>query len=283
MTIFIHNGIRINEKEPFLVPESRGYRYGDGFFESMKYSNGRLLHSDLHFIRIRKSAMLLKINLPENFNQESLEKQIDEAAKTDDIVNARIRCTIFRESAGLYTPIHSDASVLIEIQKIDTPGYEWNEQGLKLGAFNELTKNSNFTSTIKTNSALTYVMAGIYAKENGYDDCILYNDYGRVAETVASNIFIVSGEFINTPPLSEYCVDGVMRRVVMQLAQAYGYTIQEQPISAISMHAADEIFLTSATRGIRWVEFFEGKRFRNTAAKVIHNLLNKVIPPDVKQ
>ena len=280
MTVYSINGKIIEEGDAFISPESRAYRYGDGFFESMKLSRNILLHSDLHFIRIRKSAMLLKMRLPEGFDQDKLEQWILEAAEKLGTENARVRCTIFRDSPGLYAPIDNLGAVVLEVNKIDDTGYLWNETGLVLGSYKELNKNANFTSTLKTTSALTYVMASIHAKENGYDDCVIFNDLGRVTESINSNIFIVQGEFINTPPLAEYCVDGVMRRVVIQRAEAYGFTVQEQPLSEISLNSAEEIFLSSAVRGIRWVGMFEGKKYRNATAKVLHGLINKGLNPE---
>lgn len=274
------NGKIVAEGDAFIGPESRAYRYGDGFFESMKLSRKILLHSDLHFIRIRKSAMLLKMQLPEGFDQETLEQWINEAADKLETENARVRCTVFRDSAGLYSPIENRCCIVLDVNKTDDPTYLWNEKGLLLGSYKELSKNANFTSTLKTCSALTYVMAAIYAKENGFDDCVILNDLGRVTESISSNIFIVQGEFINTPPLAEYCVDGVMRRVVIQRAEAYGFTVQEHPISEISLNSAEEIFLSSAVRGIRWVGEFEGKKYRNATAKVLHGLINKGLNPE---
>jgi branched-chain amino acid aminotransferase len=92
---------------------------------------------------------------------------------------------------------------------------------------------------------------------------------------VASNLFVVKGEFILTPPISEYCIDGVMRKVVMHLADAYGYSLQERPLSEIDLTSAEEIFTTSATRGIRWVGNFQGKVLKNAVAKVIYDQLTK--------
>jgi branched-chain amino acid aminotransferase len=118
-------------------------------------------------------------------------------------------------------------------------------------------------------------MAGLHAAENNWDDCVIINDSGRIAETVSSNIFTVNGEFINTPPLSEYCVDGVMRKVVMQLAGAYGYSVQENPITAISLGAADEIFVSNAVKGIQWVGEYGGKSYKNATSKKLSDMLNK--------
>lgn len=272
--IFNINGNPVQGEVACFPPISRCYRYGDGFFESMKLSNGLLLHSVLHWERIVKTALLLKIDLPGKLNREVLISRIQETAKSENIANARVRCTIFRETEGFYIPDKQECTVVIELQPLNTSEYHYNETGLSLGAFKELTKNSNFISTLKTTSALIYVLAGLYSSENQYDDCVIFNDLDRVAETVNSNIFTVSGEFILTPPLSEYCIDGVMRKVVMNLATAYGYSVIEQPLSEISLTSADEIFLTNAANGIRWVGQYKGKSYHNTVSRILAEKLN---------
>jgi branched-chain amino acid aminotransferase len=275
MSIYSVNGNIVHENTPVFPANSRGYRYGDGFFESMKMADGRILHLDHHFIRIRKSVMLLKMELPASFNSETLERWVVEAANAGNMKNARIRCTIFRDGDGFYTPNESNVTIVIELNETSTANYEWNEAGLNLGTYREMSKNGNYLSMLKTTSALVHVMAGIYAKENGFDECVIFNDQGRVAEAIGSNIFCVSGEFIYTPPLSEYCVDGVMRKVVLQIAQAYGYTVYEHPITEISLGAADEIFLTTATKGVVPVSLFNHRTLKHTVSKVLFDILNK--------
>jgi branched-chain amino acid aminotransferase len=236
-----------------------------------------LLHGDLHFIRIRKSAMLLKMNLPEHFDRDELENRILQTIGNQNIDYARVRCTIFRETPGLYTPLENNCTIVLEITAQAAPGYEWKENGISLGIYREMSKNGNFVSTLKTTSCLINVMAGIYARENELDECLIYNDSGRVCEGIGSNIFTYNGEFLNTPPLSEYCVDGVMRKVVINLAQEYGYTVIEQPITDVNVNTSDEIFFTSATSGIRWVREFNNKRYKQNVAKVLFEKLNHLL------
>lgn len=274
---FLINGEEVASSSPYFTPESRGYRFGDGFFESMRFINNRIYHLPLHVIRIRKSAMLLQIDLPENFDEDWMEKQIVDFCKNHSINNAFVRFTFLRDAQGRYLPEQSNCEIIAEITPATETGFTFNEIGLKLGSFKELSKNSNFISTLKTTSSLMYVLASLYAKKNLYDDCVVYNDYGRIAETSRANIFVVSGEFVITPPISEYCIDGVMRKVVLQLADAYGYTISEQPLSEMHLQAADEIFITNAARGIQWVQEYKNKKYRNTCSKVLSELLNKSI------
>jgi branched-chain amino acid aminotransferase len=273
--MYLYQGLWVSGEEPQLALSSRSYRYGDGFFESMRFEQDCIQHAELHDSRIRKSALLLKMNIPNDFELQNLETDIREFLSLKNIPSASVRCTFFREGEGRYKPENQSTHVITEVRATDFRGYPLNEKGLTLGMFNELSKNANYTSAIKTNSALTYVMAGLHAAENNWDDCVIINDSGRIAETVSSNIFTVNGEFINTPPLSEYCVDGVMRKVVMQLAGAYGYSVQENPITAISLGAADEIFVSNAVKGIQWVGEYGGKSYKNATSKKLSDMLNK--------
>ena len=273
--MYLFQGLWVSGDASQLPLNSRSYRYGDGFFESMRFEHGCIQYADLHEVRIRKSAMLLKMAIPENFNLQILEADVKEMLDSKNVNSASLRCTFLREGEGRYTPKNPSTQIITEVNATEFRGYPLNEKGLSLGLYSELSKNANYTSTIKTNSALTYVMAGIHAEENKWDECVIMNDSGRIAETVSSNIFTVNGEFINTPPLSEYCVDGVMRKVVIQIAEAYGYSVQENPITPIFLSAADEIFISNAIKGIQWIGTYNGKTYKNATARKLSDILNK--------
>ncbi len=272
------NGTICGADEAIISPGSRIYRYGDGFFESMKLANGHILHFERHYHRIQRSAMLLGMVLDQRLREDLLRETILETCKTADARHGRIRLSILRDGEGFYAPETASVVFIAEVRPWQEPAYPEPEPGMLLGDFTELTKNANYLSMVKTTSALLYVMGGLHARRHGFDDCVIYNDYGRVAETVSCNIFKVDGDKIITPPLSEYCLDGVMRSVVMDTAKAYGYEVFEQPIGAIDLIASDEIFLTSAVKGIRSVAKYQGKQFRYGVARMLSDLLNKVIP-----
>jgi branched-chain amino acid aminotransferase len=144
MAIYIINNTIVDENAPFFSPKSRSYRYGDGFFESCKLSNGRILQLPLHGDRIRKSALLLKLNLPTWWDEISWETTVLKACKEANIASARIRLTIFRDADGLYTPNDSSVCLVTEINEAAGIGpYQWNEEGLNIGTYKELAKNSN--------------------------------------------------------------------------------------------------------------------------------------------
>jgi branched-chain amino acid aminotransferase len=271
--LYLYNGQPVSPQDPIFSASSRVHRYGDGFFETMRFFGGRLQHSYHHEQRVLKSLMLLKMQEPDG-GFSKLEQQIEALCASAGVKSARVRVSFLREADGFYTPKNQYTSTLVEILELDYEGYPLNHSGLILGNYKELSKNSNFLSFLKTSSSLIYVMAGIHAKEQQWDDCIIYNEMGRVCETVSANIFCVSGDFIVTPPLSEYCIDGVMRKTVMDLARSYGYDVVERELTELDLSGCREIFLTSAAMGIQWVGDYMGKKLVCVAGKVLSDKLN---------
>ena len=138
MSIFIINNQIVAEDSPYFTPASRGYRYGDGFFESCTLWQGRILQLPLHVERIKKSALLLKITLPNWWDEIDWETSVLKACKEAGWQSARVRMTFFRESTGYYTPDGMDCTLVTEIQETQqTSPYHWNENGLTLGTYKE--------------------------------------------------------------------------------------------------------------------------------------------------
>lgn len=273
MTEYLLNGKSCPAQEGLGI-ESRAHRYGDGFFESIRIGDGRFYHWPQHLERMHKTAMLLHMHLPEALGTGELESAILAKAKERNWEHCRLRLSFHRKGEGLYTPSELNCDWVAELSPLQEGSYPWNEKGLNVGHFKELTKNSNYLSSLKTQSALLYVMAGLYAESNNLDEVLIFNDYGRVAEGRYSNIFLVHDEFLITPPISEYGIDGVMRRIVLQLADAYGYSIQERPVTETDVTAASEVFFTSAIKGIEWANHYLGKAYKCSVSKVLHQQLN---------
>ena len=120
-------------------------------------------------------------------------------------------------------------------------------------------------------------MASIYAKEKKINDCLVLNVYDRVCDASIANVLWVKNDMIFTPPLSEGCIAGVMRRYLIEKTQGARHKIQEKVCGVNDLENADEIFLTNAIQGIRWVKQFRNKRYVNRRVKEVNNFLNKTI------
>ncbi len=274
-TIFLLDGELLTGNSDYFTFNSRSYRYGDGFFETLKYHQGRIQHSFLHSERIHKSLVLLQMPTPQiEFGQ--LESRIQKAIQNEGWSCARIRISYIREGKGSYWIEDENTRVLVEIKELPNSEnqYALNEVGLTIGNYKELSKNSNFTSTLKTTSSLIYVLAAKYAKQQNWDEAIIFNDNECICEGISSNIFFVMGDFIVTPPIAEYCVDGIMRKIVLELAREYGYNVVERPISEIETQGCTEVFLTNTIKGIQWVGNYNGRELKSDISRVLVSKLS---------
>src|SRR5690606_10046155 len=104
-------------------------------------------------------------------------------------------------------------------------------------------------------------MAGIYQKAHSLDECILTNDKSNITEAISSNIFAVKNGVLYTSPITDGCVDGVMRKKIIEIAQANRIAVYEMSLTQSVLLGADELFLTNAINGIRWVVAYKQKRY----------------------
>ncbi|POY35282.1 4-amino-4-deoxychorismate lyase [Solitalea longa] len=277
MAQFINfNGDILPAQQPLFTTSNRAFRYGDGLFESVRMIKGELKFLPFHAERLQQGMKLLMFSNYKTFTADFLNEQVHQLAKSNKIFdNARIRIAIFREGEGLYTPETNKGSFVIEMQKMDESAYETNKKGVIIDLFNGVRKNYNQLSGIKTSNCLPYVLAAIQKQQTGVDDVILLNDEGYLVEGISSNLFLVkNGEFY-TPALTEGCVAGVMRRVMLEMALQTGLKMHEVKIKPQALRDADEIFLTNATQGIRWVVGYQEKRFFNSYSKMLTDMLNR--------
>ncbi|MDB5283788.1 MAG: hypothetical protein JWO06_2863 [Bacteroidota bacterium] len=265
------NGNIYPEHETLLPATNRGFRYGDGFFESMVMFNKKIPLMDYHWSRIDFTAQVLATVLPSRLDMESLHSMfLDLASVNDAVVNARIRLQFYRKGKGLYLPDEDELGYAITMDKIDNSKFE-NTGGLKVGMRDDCYKAVSMVSDLKNSSVLMYVMAAQYAKTEGWDDCILSNHYGQVCESISSNIFMVKDNKIVTPDLDSGCVNGVMRSYLLSLHN----DIEERAINPDELTNAEEIFLTNAVKGIQSVKEMQGKVYTSKMADKLTTLINE--------
>ena len=255
----------------------RSNKYGDGFFETIYLFNGNILYWHLHYQRLSKTAKLLQYDLPAAWDSPFFEQQIVKLASANNIITGRVTIHFNRDVEGYYLPTGSGFHYLIQIVPQQNEGlpYQLNEEGLVLGEYRELIKTSNYTSTLKTSNALIYVLAAIDAKKHKWDESLIFNEYGRVAECVSSNIVLCFDDKLVAPSFGEYGIDGVMRHVLFQKAEAYGYRTELYPIYPEDLFSAQEVWLTNVMKGITWVKEYKGKQYSNDKASQLLGLLNK--------
>lgn len=271
----LHNDEFVAINHPIFTAGNRGFKYGDGLFETMRMSNGKLKFAELHADRLRAGMKALKMDGSALLDEYFLKQKTTELSKKNKLKeNVRFRLSVYRAGDGLYTPNVNKSGYVLEASALPDSGYELNKKGLIIDVFDELTKSVNGLSNYKTSNSLLYVMAGLYKKQHRLDDAFILNQQGFLCESISSNIFVVYDKKVYTPALSEGCVAGVMRNVVMSMARAHDIELIEAQISPEILKEAEEVFVTNAISGIRWVMGYGRKRYFNEITKLLSAKLN---------
>ena len=268
---------QILRKEEFQISiANRAFLYGDGLFESVKIINGKPFNLDVHLKRLFSAALLLylEINVSRNDFQDDIEILIRE---NNIKKGGNLKILVFREEGGKYLPENNQASSLIMSESSDKNSFSLNKKGLELGLFKTQLKPMNKLSNYKTISALQSVMCSLDARQKGKDDCLMFNTENRIIESANSNIFYVKNNIIFTPQLREGCVDGTMRNCILSLKDL-DYKIVENEVKLGDILEAEEVFLTNAIQGVRWVRYIKEQQFtEQKVAKLLTNKINQLI------
>ncbi|RKR82605.1 branched-chain amino acid aminotransferase [Mucilaginibacter gracilis] len=259
-----------------LTIANRGFKYGDGLFESMRMMKGKVKFVDLHADRLQKGMKALHLDGYSQMDAYFLKEKAEELASRNKVKHARLRLTVYRDAEGLYTPTQNKAGYCLELQPVDEPRYFLNTRGLIMDMYNEMPKPVNILSNYKTCNSILFIMAGIFKTQNKLDDAFILNQYGYLCETISANVFVLYQNHLYTPALSEGCIGGVMRQVVIDLAIANNIPMTEAQLDPEILNQADEVFITNASRGIQWVMGFGKKRYFNEISKVLMDELNKL-------
>jgi len=244
------NGKILPAKQPIFKVDNRAFLYGDALFETIRMFDGNLPFLHLHMERLLAGLNFFQFKIPKKYTSKFFQKEIKKIAKG----NARIRITVFRSKGGLYTPKNNRPQFLITTSPLLNAEFKFHKKGLNVGVFEASQLKCSPVSNLKTCNSLPYILAGLYKKEQNLDDCILINEKGKIAEASSSNIFLLQKNKLITPSLSEGCINGTMRKVILEIATIENIHIIEKPINVSELKKAKEIFLTNSIQGIKWVK-----------------------------
>jgi len=266
-----YNGKVYPADKLLISPNNRSFRYGDGFFETMKMIKGRIVLGNLHFERLFSSLDTLLFDKPKLFTATRLETEIAELAKKNNhTASGRIRLMVFRGDGGLYDAENNHPNYLIQTWEMNTANNQLNENGLVVDVFKDARKACDHFSHIKSNNYLSYVMAAIWAKQRKLNDALVLNSHNNIADATIANVFVVKEGIIQTPAITEGCIEGTMRRHLLQCIRKEGMPVKETIITLEDVKAASEMFLTNAAYGIRWVQSCGNTSYATQVAPVLY-------------
>lgn len=267
----------IAKETPLFTLANRSFCYGDGFFESIRITGAEMPFIKNHFERIKETANILEINLDSSITVEWLQESVKELAIKNGVEQeGKARINFYRNEGGLYAPETNSSSVIIDVMPYQAKsGYELNNKGIKVDLYQKIKKPCNALSSIKSCNSLLYVLAGKYKTDNELEECVILNDRQNVCEFTSSNLFIVINGVLYTPAITEGCIQGVMRKVILDLAAKARIYVYETELKPNDLIRADEIFLTNAVQGIQWVGAYKAKRYFNKVSKTLIDALNQ--------
>ena len=268
---------KIIPSETNLLQNNRGFLFGDAVFETLKIVNNKILFFEDHYFRLMSSMRIVRMEIPMNFTLEFLENEILNLAKTNNCSDsARVRFTVCRNSGGFYLPETNEISYLINVKPLDKKLYSFSDFKYEVDLFKDFFITKQLLSSIKTTNKMVNITGSIFAKENDLENCLLLNDSKNVIEALNGNIFMIANNKLITPPISEGCLNGIMRKQIIQIAKKLdNLTFEEAIISPFDLQKADELFITNIISGVQPITQYRKKSFTSNFSKLFIEKLNE--------
>lgn len=273
------NGSLLPNAQNLFKSGNRAFLYGDQLFETLRFQDGKLLFWEDHYFRMMGGACMLRMDIPQHLNIEFLENEIIKTLKASNLFeyNSRVRLSLYRSDGGFYLPTSRSLEYLIEVDELIEKPLILNNSGLVIDVFHDHYKPNQTISNLKGGNSLVSVLSSIFGDENDLDEAIILNLESNICETTASNIFIVTDKHLMTPPLSSGCVNGIVRKQIVENASLWGYSIEEKNMKTFDLIKADEVFLTNSINWMQWVSSYKKKSFKNDISSDLFQKLQMLI------
>jgi len=276
MPKIIFNHKILNKKELTFSIDNRAFLYGDGLFESIKIINGKPFNLEAHLKRLFSASALLDLQI--NASKKDFINNIDSLIKKNKVTKGgNLKIIVFREEGGKFLPENNSTSFLIMSKESENNLFKLNKNGLDLGLFRDQLKPKGELSNYKSISALQSIICSLDARKKAKEDCLMFNPENNIVESSNSNVFYVRNRLIYTPKLLEGCVDGTMRNCILNLKNL-DFNIIETEVRTEDILDADEVFLSNAISGIRWVSSIEDRKFsQQNISQLLTEKINQLV------
>jgi len=252
----LHNDEIRETGDGVLSPGQVGLMNGWGVFSTIRVQDGVLFAWERHWARMQRDAARMRVPFPGS--AKWLEERLYRLIEKNNAANSTLRVIIVRNRGGMW---EGPSDRAFDTIALTAPLNDWGES-VKLGVIpNARHAASEFAGTkyLSWSENLTRYER---AHEQGFDEVVLLNERGEIAECTSANIFLVKGDEVSTPPLSSGCLPGVTRALLLEEVQVQGIAVAEKILVKEDIEAADEVFITSTTRDLMPVASVEGLKIR---------------------
>lgn len=269
------NGTIFPSNETLFTANHRAFLYGDALFEEVRLVNGSLSFWEEHYFRLMANMRVLRMEIPMSFTMEFLEEEILKTVENATSGTYLVRISVARKGEHALRSTTNTVDFTITAQVLANAFYTTTEEAFEVELFKDHYVNADLLSTIKTTNQLLPIVAGVFAKENGYQDCLLVNQNKQVISGTEGSLFVVKGSQIKTAPLADGCFNTVIRKKLIEMIGALeAITLEEVSISPFELQKADELFLLTEAFGIQSVTKYRKKLYTNEVGASLQAKLN---------
>jgi branched-chain amino acid aminotransferase len=263
-----HNEALLPIEKVRLSPGQAGLICGWGIFTTLRISRGEAFAYERHWRRLEKDAAI--IHLPMPYSSAKVRLNLHEVIRGNNVSEGAARIYLVYNHVGFW---HSDEKSVPDVDLIiyaaALPHYR---EPVRLGLREQGRHAASPLAGVKVTSWLQNVWAVAEAQKEGFDEVVLLNERGEVAECTAANIFAVKNGKIHTPPLNSGCLEGVTRGILFEIAPEAGISVVEQALHPDDLYSADEVFITSTNRNLIGVGEIAGHQISAAPGPVTHQL-----------
>ncbi len=244
MKIYL-NGDLVDKEKAVVSVFDHGLLYGDGVFEGIRLYDGCVFKLNEHLERLEYSAKAILLELP--MDRLQLMDAVCDTCRANNLSNGYIRLVVTRGVGhlGLTPDGCGPPSVIIIADDIQLYPENLYENGLKIISVPTRRINASaLPPAVKSLNYLNNILAKIEAKKVGFQEALMLNDKGEIAECTGDNVFVLSKGVLFTPPLDAGSLRGITRAAVMDIASELSIPCREQALTRYDLWTAEECFLT---------------------------------------
>lgn len=268
----IHRNIFHNEsllpiEKVRLSPGQAGLICGWGIFTTIRISRGEAFAYERHWRRLEKDAALIRLPMP--YTSAKVRISLHEVIRANHVTDGCARIYLVYNQIGFWQSDEKNPEVDLIIYSAPLPQYR---EPVRLGLREQGRHAASPLAGVKSTSWLQNVWAVADAQKEGFDEVVLLNERGEVAECTAANIFAVKNGKVFTPPLNSGCLEGVTRGILFEIAPEAGVSVVEQALQPEDLYSADEVFISSTNRNLIGVGEIAGRKIATAPGPLTHQL-----------
>jgi branched-chain amino acid aminotransferase len=248
-----HNDRLLPVAEVRLSPGQAGLLNGWGLFTTVRIYEGVPFAFERHWKRLQRDAE--RTHCPFPFDENVVRGQLGEVLRANRVREGAARIYMIYNQVGFWRSDEDFPRVDLLLCSADLPSYR---EPARLGLREHGRNASSPLAGVKVTSWLDNVWNYYEAQQAGFDEVVLLNERGEVAECTAANIFCVKGGRVATPPLSAGCLQGITRSVLLEIGAGVGAPVEERVLRPEDLYGADEVFISSTNRSMLGVSEVNG-------------------------